>query len=55
MARDHHNWQGQNFEGFPHLKRWYDSIEQRPAVQRGLAVMKDEVERTRPAPADKEL
>jgi len=49
-----HNWQGQNLEDFPNLKRWYDAIEARPAVQRGLAVMKDEVERTRNAPPNKE-
>ncbi len=49
-----HHWQGQDLEAFPHLKRWYDAIEQRPAVQRGLAVMKDEVERARQGLPDKE-
>jgi len=48
-----HNWQGQKLEDFPNLKRWYDAIEARPAVQRGLAVMKEEVERMRNAPPDK--
>jgi GST-like protein len=48
-----HNWQGQNLEDFPNLKRWYDSIEARPAVQRGLAVMKEEVERARQNMTDK--
>jgi GST-like protein len=42
-----HHWQGQNLDDFPHLKRWYEAIEARPAVQRGLAVMKEEVERSR--------
>jgi GSH-dependent disulfide-bond oxidoreductase len=49
-----HHWQGQNLEDFPHLMRWYHSIEARPAVQRGLAVLKDEVERGRQSPPDKE-
>jgi len=48
-----HNWQGQDLNDFPNLKRWYDLIEARPAVQRGLAVMKDEVERARDQPPDK--
>lgn len=30
--------QGQNIEEFPHLKRWFDAIAQRPAVERGRAV-----------------
>ena len=39
-------------EDFPHLKRWYEAIEARPAVQRGLAVMKEEVEKSRGAKPD---
>lgn len=34
--------QGQKLEEFPHLKRWFDKINARPAVQRGLAVGKKE-------------
>src|SRR6267143_299054 len=30
-----HKWQGQELENFPHLKRWYDELEKRPAVQKG--------------------
>ena len=48
-----HNWQGQKLEDFPHLKRWYDAIEARPAVQRGLAVMKEEVDKGRGRTPDK--
>jgi GSH-dependent disulfide-bond oxidoreductase len=42
-----HNWQGQALEDFPNLKRWYDVINARPAVQRGLAVMREVVEEMR--------
>ena len=34
-----HKLQGQNLEEFPNLKRWYETIEARPAVQKGMAVM----------------
>ncbi|MBK9262992.1 MAG: glutathione S-transferase N-terminal domain-containing protein [Polyangiaceae bacterium] len=30
--------QGQNMDDFPHLKRWFDAIAARPAVERGRAV-----------------
>jgi glutathione S-transferase len=33
-----HNWSGVSTEGPPHLQRWLDTIGERPAVQRGLAV-----------------
>jgi GSH-dependent disulfide-bond oxidoreductase len=49
-----YKWQGQNLEDFPHLKRWFDSINERSAVQRGLAVMADEVKKQKGAPPDKE-
>ena len=36
-----HERQGQKLEDFPHLKRWFTSVEARPAVQRGIALLKD--------------
>lgn len=32
---------GQNLPAFPHLSRWFNAIQARPAVERGLAVGKD--------------
>ena len=31
--------QGQSHDDFPNLKRWFDAIDARPAVQRGVAVI----------------
>lgn len=35
-----HQMQEQNLEEFPHLKRWFETIEKRPAVQRAYALAK---------------
>jgi len=32
---------GQTLDGFPHMKRWFDTIRARPAVVRGCAVMEE--------------
>lgn len=33
-----HEWHGIALDDFPAVKRWYDAIEARPAVQKGMAV-----------------
>ncbi len=33
--------QGQNLDDFPHLKRWFDTIKERPATQRAYAKAKE--------------
>ncbi len=36
-----HTRQGQNLDEFPQLKRWFDSIRQRPATERAYALAKE--------------
>ncbi len=36
-----HQNQGQDLANFPHVKRWFEAIGARPAVQRGMAVGQD--------------
>jgi GSH-dependent disulfide-bond oxidoreductase len=35
--------QGQNLADFPNLKRWFEAIDARPAVQKGLLLQKEKV------------
>ncbi len=38
-----HDWAGISLEPFPSLSRWFDQIEQRPAVQRGIRIPGDRI------------
>jgi GST-like protein len=45
-----HDWQGQDLNDFPHVKRWFQAVGARPAVERGAKVGADWVNRSAPMP-----
>ncbi|MEY9178856.1 GST-like protein [Bradyrhizobium sp. USDA 326] len=45
-----HKFQGQNLDDYPSIQRWYSAVRERPAVQRGLAVLKERFKKNRKPP-----
>ena len=43
-----HNLQGQNLDDFSNLRKWYDGLRARPAVQAGFAAMADQLKNRPP-------
>jgi GSH-dependent disulfide-bond oxidoreductase len=43
-----HDWQGQDLDDHPHVKRWFAAVGNRPAVPRGAAVGQDWVNFAQP-------
>ena len=48
-----HSWQGQNLGDYPAVQRWYNAVRERPAVQRGLAVLGERFRKNKNPPTGK--
>ena len=46
-----YKWQGQDLKDWPNIQRWYSEIRARPAVQKGLAVLVETVDRSGDKPS----